>query len=645
MEKNLRLHILALPRIIKRLIVILLDGLLVVIAVWLAFYLRIGDFLPLFKQTAEYIPLFAVFGAVIISVPIFMVMGLYRTIFRYSDGQALIAIWQACAWYGFVFVTIFTVIGIDGVPRTVGIIQPLILFILMPATRISARLWLGGLYRDHLIQSHKKRALIYGAGAAGRDLAAALTHNVEIKIVGFLDDDESLQGQKIRGLPVLDPRKIIQYSKELSINEIVLALPSLGRKRRNQIIKMIQASQIALRTLPSYSDLVNGRITLNDVKDLSIDDILGREAITPDLESINSDINGKVVLVTGAGGSIGSELCKQILKQKPSKLILFEQSELALYAIINDLEKTLKKFITRDKCHLLPVLGSITDRDSVRKVLETERPQTMYHAAAYKHVPLVEANPFEGIKNNVFGTLICAENAIDAGVKKFVLISTDKAVRPTNIMGASKRLAEMLIQAISEKQSQTTFAMVRFGNVLGSSGSVVPLFREQIKSGGPVTVTHKEVTRYFMTVSEAAQLVMQAGEMTKKTKTLSTAPLYLLDMGDPVNIYDLACRMIELSGFRLAVDSNPDGDIEIEIIGMRPGEKLYEELLIGDKANDTSHPKITVADETFLNWENLQSSLDQLLISINTNDLNLLKKILSELVSGYQEKYNLNQCN
>jgi FlaA1/EpsC-like NDP-sugar epimerase len=640
MEKNLRLHILALPRFTKRLIVMLVDALLAIMSVWMAFYLRVGDFLPLFTQTSEHFPLTAVIGAVGLSIPIFMVMGLYRTVFRYSGGPALVAIGQACAFYSLVFITIFTVIVIDGVPRTVGIIQPMILFILIAASRMSARLWLGGLYHEHLKQNQVKRALIYGAGVAGRELAAALAHNVEIKIVGFLDDDKSLHGRKISGLPVLDPSKTLEQAGKLLVSEVMLALPSVGRQKRNEIINSLRKVNLGVRTLPSYSDLAQGRVTVNDIRDLSIDDILGRDIVTPDPELMSADITDKVVLVTGAGGSIGGELCKQIIKQKPSKLLLFEQSEFALYSILANLETAIKEYESDARCALVPILGSITNKDRLAKIFDKYRPNTIYHAAAYKHVPLVESNPFEGIQNNVFGTLTCAETAIAAGVKKFVLVSTDKAVRPTNVMGASKRIAEMVLQAFSMKQTTTTFAMVRFGNVLDSSGSVVPLFRDQIKSGGPVTVTHKDVTRYFMTISEAAQLVIQAGAMTENLSSRNNAPLYLLDMGSPIKIYDLAKRMIELSGLVLISDENSNGDIEINITGLRPGEKLFEELLIGEAAIDTPHSKIKVANEAFWNFDKLRWHLDQLETSVTSNDINLLRTVLSKLVSGYQRYSN-----
>lgn len=640
MKKNLRYQIIALPRFTKRLIVMLVDALLAVVSVWLAFYLRIGDFLPLMIKTAEHFPLFAVIGSVSTSIPIFMAMGLYRTVFRYSGGPALIAIGQACAFYSLVYIMIFTVIAVNGVPRTIGIIQPMIFFALIAASRMSARYWLGGLYREYLSQNRTPKALIYGAGAAGRELSAALVHNADVKVAGFLDDDSSLHRRKISGLTVFDPNTVSQLTKKMNISEVMLAMPSVGRKRRNKILAELREANIAVRSLPSYSDLAKGRVTVNDIRELSIDDILGRDIVAPFPELMLADIRDKVVLVTGAGGSIGSELCKQIIKQRPFKLLLFEQSEFALYSILGHLETALQNYDYGNKCSLLPILGSVNDKVLLEKTFNQYQPHTIYHAAAYKHVPLVESNPLAGIQNNVFGTLLCAEVAIDVGVNKFVLISTDKAVRPTNVMGASKRVAEMILQALAEVQVRTTFSMVRFGNVLDSSGSVVPLFREQIKAGGPVTVTHRDITRYFMTISEAAQLVIQAGAMTETKPSKKSAPLYLLDMGSPINIFDLAKRMIQLSGLRLISDSNSDGDIEINIVGLRPGEKLYEELLIDDSSMNTTHPKIKVASEASLEWNAMQTCLQELETSVAKNDLKLIDTILIKLVSGYKPKSN-----
>jgi FlaA1/EpsC-like NDP-sugar epimerase len=634
-DGNFRLSILALPRTVKRIIVMLVDGSLAVFAVWLAYYLRVGNFLPLWEKVNEHYALPACLIAVVASLPIFMMFGLYRTIFRYSGAPAMVAVGKAVAVYAVIYSTVFTAIGVDGVPRTIGLIQPILLLLLIGLSRFAARYWLGGMYIEQLRQGKKPRTLIYGAGSAGRELAAALAHNVDINLVGFLDDDPKLQGSQIRGLPVYNPNEIDNIIAKKSISEVMLALPRINRRRRNDILQAFRGKNVIVRTLPSYSDLVQGRVTVNDIRELSIDDLLGRDAVTPDPLLMQTDIAGKIVLVTGAGGSIGSELCRQIHGQNPKKLLLFDHSEFALYAILEELKSV--SAVHDNGIDIVACLGSVTDKARIEQLLKDTTPDTIFHAAAYKHVPLVEDNKFEGLKNNVFGTLVLSEAAIAAGVKKLVLISTDKAVRPTNVMGASKRLAEMVLQALSTTQKQTIFAMVRFGNVLDSSGSVVPLFRAQIKSGGPVTVTHPEVTRYFMTISEAAQLVIQAGALTKAPpKSGQAAPVYLLDMGVPVKIYDLARHMIDLSGLKVFDKATGDGDIEIKITGLRPGEKLYEELLIGDAASNSAHPKIKHADEAFLSWPDLNTNLSQVTKAIALGNQKAVMLSLVAMVSGFQ---------
>jgi len=506
---------------------------------------------------------------------------------------------------------------------------------LIMMSRFIASFSLGGLYRERLRQERRPKALIYGAGTAGRELAAALINSADAKIAGFLDDDALLHGTQISGLPVYNPSKIIAVAKENNIAEVMLALPKIGRRRRNEILRALSGHNFTVRTVPSYSDLAKGRVTISDVLDLSVDDVLGRDTVPPDEDLMARDIRGKTVLVTGAGGSIGSALCHHIYANAPKRLVLLDHSEFALYSI----HEALRGKVDRDASpvEITAILGSVNDSGRLAQVFTDLKPDTVFHAAAYKHVHLVEENKFEGIRNNVFGTLNVAMAAIDAGAGKFVLISTDKAVRPTNIMGASKRLAEMTLQALSTTQSQTIFAMVRFGNVLDSSGSVVPLFRQQIKSGGPVTVTHPDVTRYFMTISEAAQLVIQAGAMTKVPPIAShAAPVYLLDMGEPVKIFDLARRMIELSGLTVCDPVSGDGDLEIKIIGLRSGEKLYEELLIGDAVSHSDHAKIKFADEAFLPWPQMQGELQGLHDAVRKADESIIIKKLCKLVAGFQ---------
>ena len=634
MGNGLRSVILGLPRLAKRTIVMLIDVGLAVLSVWIAFYLRLGYFQPLFEESYGLSMFPAIIAAILVSIPTFFVFGLYRTIFRHSGAPAVLAVIKAVTVYGMIFVCVFTLVGVTGVPRTVGLLQPFVLFLLVVISRFAARFWLGGMYIGRFRQRSQPRALIYGAGEAGRELAAALSHSHVTNVVGFLDDDPKLHSSYIGGLPVYNPLDIAAITSKKGVAEVMLALPRTSRRRRGEVLQLLRGQNVVVRTLPSYSDLAEGRVTVSDIRELSISDILGRDTVSPDLALMRRDIADQVVMVTGAGGSIGSELCRQIFLQNPKQLILFDHSEYALYAILHELQSRLTPDNT--PIEITAFLGSVSDRTRVEQVFMGTAIDTVFHAAAYKHVPLVENNLFEGIKNNLFGTLVLSSVAIDARVKKFVLISTDKAVRPTNIMGASKRLAELTLQALSTTQNKTIFAIVRFGNVLDSSGSVVPLFRQQIKSGGPVTVTHLDVTRYFMTISEAAQLVIQAGAMTvKKLKKGKTAPVYLLDMGEPVKIYDLARQMIELSGLTIYDSATGDGDIEIKITGLRSGEKLYEELLIGEAASDTSHPKIKFAEENFVPWHELDADLTTMRRAVDEMDTATANALLTKLVVGF----------
>lgn len=617
---KLAVPVLALPRLAKRVVALSVDLGLCVLTVWLAYYLRLGEFVALSGNA-----LVAALAAVGIALPIFIISGLYRAIFRYSGWPALLTVARAVSIYGLLYAAIFTAIGISGVPRTVGIIQPILLLLFVGTSRALARLWLGDQYQSILRRASRPRALIYGAGQSGRQLAAALAHSNEMQVAGFLDDDDRLHGHVLNGLSIYNPDDLLDLVTTLNIVDVLLAMPGLGRHRRNEILGCIRRAHVSVRTLPSMSDLVQGKVSVSDLRELDIDDLLGREPVTPDRVLLTRNVAGKTVLVTGAGGSIGSELCRQILAIGPEKLLLIEQSEYALYSIHQELEG---KLAGRDIV-LVPLLASVQDETRMMEIMAAWHPATLYHAAAYKHVPLVEHNPAEGVKNNVLGTLAAARAAAQNGLTDFVLISTDKAVRPTNIMGASKRLAEMVLQALAAASPGTKFTMVRFGNVLGSSGSVVPRFRQQIRDGGPITLTHPEITRYFMTIPEAAQLVIQAGAMAKG------GDVFVLDMGQPVRIIDLARRMVELSGLEVKSDDNPDGDIAIEITGLRPGEKLYEELLIGDNPKSTSHPRIMKAHEDFLPWDALQCRLSALQAALDANDVSPVRVILQELVSGY----------
>lgn len=651
--------VLALPRSIKRFVVLALDASLCVLAVWLAFYLRLEQFVPITGPA-----LWAAVASVVLALPIFITSGLYRAIFRYSGLPAMVAVGRAMLLYGVLFAAVFTLVQVPGVPRSVGVLQPILLFLLVGASRAAARVWLGGLYNQQLRKAQLPQALIYGAGSAGRQLASAMANSPEIRVVGFLDDDDRLHGHVLNGLPIHNPSDLAELLTDSAITDVLLALPSVSRQRRNEIINTLKPYRVAVRTLPGLSDIATGKVSLSDVRELDIDDLLGREPVKPNGLLLNLNTHNKTVLVTGAGGSIGSELCRQILTTHPKQLLLVEMSEFALYQVHHELVELLTKgmahvpsiqaaahgesplepdqALTVAGVEVVPLLASVCDEVRMQEIMDTWKPHTVYHAAAYKHVPLVEHNPAEGVRNNVWGTRVCAEAAVRNGVRNFVLISTDKAVRPTNIMGATKRLAEMVLQALAEQNpavtsqggrapsTRTTFSMVRFGNVLGSSGSVVPLFREQIKNGGPITLTHADITRYFMTIPEAAQLVIQAGAMGQG------GDVFVLDMGQPVKIIDLARRMVELSGLTVRDEHNPDGDIELAVTGLRPGEKLYEELLIGDNPKPTQHPRIMKAQEQFVSWPLLQDKLNALSIAVGANDVPVIRALLQHLVSGYQ---------
>jgi FlaA1/EpsC-like NDP-sugar epimerase len=624
---KLVLPFLALPRSTKRALALLVDASLCVLTVWFAYCLRLDDWVIL--EGVEWLPAIV---SLLLAIPIFIVLGLYRAIFRYAGLSAFVTVVKAVAIYALAFMTVFTAISVPGVPRTVGILQPLLLLIAIGLSRMWTRYWLGNAYQRLLNRNQLAKVLVYGAGASGRQLAGALANSAELNVVGYLDDDRNLHGSIMGGLPIYDPADLPALVVSGEIKGVLLALPNATRQRRNEILEDMRKARVTVRTMPDLTALAQGRVAVSDLRELDIEDLLGRNVIAPDRSLIEKNIRGKVVMVTGAGGSIGSELCRQILKNGPSSLLLIEQSEFALYAIHGELEKSAASAGYAD-VRIIPFLASVRDGQRIRQIMQAWRPKTVYHAAAYKHVPLVEYNPVEGIRNNVLGTQIAAEAARDHGVENFVLISTDKAVRPTNIMGASKRLAEMVLQAMDADRKPgadgTNFAMVRFGNVLGSSGSVVPLFRQQIRDGGPITLTHPEITRYFMTIPEASQLVIQAGAMS------GGGDVFLLDMGEPVRIADLARRMVELSGLTVRDEDEPDGDIELEITGLRPGEKLYEELLIGDNPQPTNHPRIMQAKEDFLPWSELSKRLAALGAALDENDIPLARALLQKLVSGY----------
>jgi FlaA1/EpsC-like NDP-sugar epimerase len=615
--------ILLLPRMQKRVLALVVDSLLCVGTVLFAYYLRLGSWVwPVGTQWLS------VGAACLFALPLFISFGFYRAIFRYAGWSALIAVARAIFVYGILYSMVFTVFGVTGVPRTIGIIQPLLLFFAVGGSRAFARYWLGGGYETLRKLGRRPKVLIYGAGSAGRQLSAALASSGELEVIGFIDDDRTLQGSVLNGKAIYDANNVAELVARLGVTDILLALPSASRKRRSEILAMVSRASVVVRTLPGLMDLAQGRVTINDLRELDIEDMLGRDAVAPNPILLGKNISGKTVLVTGAGGSIGGELCRQILFLKPKTLLLVEMSEFGLYAIDAELRQKMANEPGLD-VRILPLLASVQDDRRINSIMATWRPNTVYHAAAYKHVPLVEHNPSEGLRNNVFGTLTVAQAAEAHGVQDFVLISTDKAVRPTNVMGTSKRLAEMALQALAAKGQVTRFSMVRFGNVLGSSGSVVPLFRKQIKAGGPVTITHEEITRYFMTIPEAAQLVIQASAMA------TGGEVFVLDMGDPVKIIDLARRMIEFSGLSVRDADTPDGDIEIEVVGLRPGEKLYEELLIGENPVRTNHPRIMKAREAFLSWPDLKRELESLTSGIDQDDVYFVRTKLTQIVKEF----------
>ncbi len=634
--KRLTVPLLALPRSAKRIVVVVLDLILSLVSVWVAFYLRIDQTgLPILQQKYVYVL------APLLAFPLFVRLGLYRAIFRYTGMAALASTAKAVGLYGAVFFTALILLKLDGVPRSVGLIQPMLFLLLVGASRALARFWLAGTAAK--VRAHEGRLLIYGAGEAGVQTASALAVARQFLLLGFIDDDPAKVGRTINGLDIMGLDDVPDAVERMGVTDILLAIPSIGRARRNAVIDKLRELPVHVRTLPGMVDLAAGRVTIRDFQELDIEDLLGRSPVPPDAALLARNLAGKTVLVTGAGGSIGSELCRQIVQEKPRRLVLVEHNEFGLYSIHHELERLSSEQGLQTE--VIPLLASVANLRRLREICELYRPATVYHAAAYKHVPLVECNPAEGVMNNVFGTLNMARAAMESGVEYFVLVSTDKAVRPTNVMGASKRMAELVLQAMAASQSveygpldggqegavrnQTVFAMVRFGNVLGSSGSVVPLFRRQLADGGPLTVTHEEVTRYFMTIPEAAQLVLQAGAMAHGGE------VFVLDMGQSVKIMDLARRMVQLSGLTVRDADHPAGDIEISVTGLRPGEKLYEELLIGDNPEPTAHKRIMKAREVYVQWGDFAPVLARLRVGAEQNDRQTIGQILCEHVHGY----------
>ena len=613
-----------LPRGARATLVAATDILACCAAAVIAFWLRLGEW-HLFDRP--------VLLFLAIAIPIWVAIALltraYRSLIRFSGGETIRQIAIRCGLMSIVLGIVLVPLHLRGIPRTLAVLHPLVFTLMLAGSRLAlSSLLLQALYSGPLRQK-PKRVLVYGAGSAGQQLANSVRQDPQIRLIGFVDDSPGLSNRSLEGKPIWHTDDLERILALEDVDEVFLAL-SARRSTRRQIVERLRtrAPKVRVRMLPSVSEIAFEQVTINDLRDVQIEELLGRDEVAPDAELMRRDIAGKCVMVTGAGGSIGSELCRQIILQRPRALVLVEQSEHALYLIDSELQELKERegLTVETACELV----DIAQPTECNRAFETWRPDTVFHAAAYKHVPLLERNPLPGIRNNVFGTLNVSLAAEAVGTGTFILVSTDKAVRPSSIMGASKRVCELIVQARAQAQLGTSYSGVRFGNVLGSSGSVVPLFRRQIQKGGPVTVTHADVTRYFMTIPEASQLVIQAGAMAEGGE------IFLLDMGDPVRVLDLARAMIELSGLTVRDASNPDGDIEVAEIGLRPGEKLHEELLIEENALPTSHPRIVKARESMIEWLHLQRRLDDLASAIDNNDVARTLSLLCLLVPGYQ---------
>lgn len=615
-------RLLQLPRTIKRIITALIDGIIIAVSFFGAFIIRYDNSDTLYSSS--YWLVYSIL--LIFTLFTFVKLGLYRAVLRFVTIKALNTVFIGSFISSISMLVIAYSLQVD-IPRTV----PILYFILLAFFTICSRFF----FRIFVnVEKHTKKAvIIYGAGESGRQLLTAVNQMKDYFVAAFVDDDRKLQKLTLYGIRVFSPNELKNLIQQYDVQQILLAIPSAPIGRRKEILNSLTKFSCEVLSVPGIEDIVTGKAKLTTLNKVSIDDLLGRDPVKPVPELLSANIENKTVMVTGAGGSIGSELCRQIIKQEPKSLILFEISEFSLYSI----EAELRQIINQDNLNinLLPIIGSIQNKDYLAKIMNTFSVQTIYHAAAYKHVPLVEYNVIEGVRNNIFGTLNCALSAIESSVETFVLISTDKAVRPTNTMGTTKRVAELILQALAQKQSDTRFCMVRFGNVLGSSGSVVPLFKKQIEQGGPITLTHPEITRYFMTIPEASQLVIQASAMGVG------GDVFVLDMGESVKIIDLARRMIQLSGLTEKSQAHLTGDIEIKITGLRPGEKLYEELLIGENVEQTSHQRIMTAKEAMLDWNKLYVILQKLKEACDEHNVEEVRRLLLELPTAFNPSDNI----
>jgi len=619
------------PPSIKRKLpaIMALDGVLLPISLWIAFALRFSNWWP--AEIQEHWWLFI--AAPLVAMPIFVKNGLYRAVLIYISSRAFFTIVKAVSLQVLILLGLLLALGHMDVTFTVFVIYWLVALTLVGGSRAIIRAGLQWYTRN---KNASTDVAIYGAGEAGAELAEALQAGHEFTPIAFIDDKHELQGTEIRGLKVYSTMELKTLIKNCGVNQVLMAIPSAQRVRRQQVVDYLEALPLHVRTIPSLMDIVSGRSRVSDLREVGIEDILGREPVPPNNHLLSACIIDKSVMVTGAGGSIGSELCRQIINLKPKRIVLFDHCEYALYCIEQELREYCKENCPELLAgQIIPILGTVTNQHKVEHVIKTYSVQTLYHAAAYKHVPMVEYNPIEGVKNNIFGTLYTASAALNMKIETFILISTDKAVRPTNVMGATKRMAELVVQGLARQLGTTKLSMVRFGNVLGSSGSVVPLFRRQIQSGGPITLTHPDITRYFMTIPEAAQLVIQAGSMGRG------GDVFVLDMGEPVRIQDMARHMVSLCGLTVRDGDNPDGDISIKTTCLRPGEKLYEELLLGENVTGTEHSRIMRAQEAELPWDQMEIILQQLEMICKSDDSDALLKFLEEVVDGYSAQHDV----
>jgi FlaA1/EpsC-like NDP-sugar epimerase len=598
------------------------DAVLCVLAVWIAFSLRLGVWDLWSSAVAT-----AILASLAVWFPIFAVRGVYRSVLRFVGTRTMLSIATSCLLMSLALSGFFSIV--PGVPRTIGVLQPMVFGTLLMVSRLFARYVLFDLLNQRGFDGPRSKILIFGAGAAGRQLAMSMAHEPGMLLRGYVDDDERLAGQHLDGVKVYRNRNLERLVEKLQIDTVLLAIPSVSRHQRARIVRGFAEIPVHVLTLPAIGDLVDGSFSTNSLREIEIADLLGRDPVAPNHLLLHRNIADRVVMVTGAGGSIGSELCRQISALKPAAVILVEMTEHALYLIDSELREAQQRGDLDPSTAIHAELANIVDPLTIHRLFDRWKPDTVFHAAAYKHVPLVEENVIAGLLNNIFGTLRCALQAKRVGVKHFILVSTDKAVRPTNVMGASKRVCELVLQGLAAEGGATRFAMVRFGNVLGSSGSVVPRFQQQIRKGEAVTLTHRDVTRYFMTIPEASQLVIQAGAMAEG------GDVFLLDMGNPIRIYDMARTMIHLSGLTVRDEENPEGDIEIREVGLRKGEKLYEELLIGVSAQRTSHPRIMRALEERLTWPDLQKQLEIMEAALSEGNRQGALETLCALVPEY----------